>query len=226
MNITIGCPGWVLEGKYFGLTLPYIEFISSFGKLYIITPKDAENPPDLDLLILPGGADINPLTYGEVPSFRTGQPNLMLEFFDERMLPFYIKNDTPIFAICRGAQKLWSYFGGKLVQHNPNHKQSSNSKDECHELGFTTEYKGREKLIGKVTSRHHQTMDSTQGVPDVLDVIAFSGEKRGIVTDIDESVVEIFRHKYMDIYGVQFHPEDNSTDRLSSLIIKELLGEA
>lgn len=66
MSKIIGIPGWVIEGKYFGVGVSYANFISQFGRMRVLTPEDTVNPPKLDLLILPGGADINPVTYGEI----------------------------------------------------------------------------------------------------------------------------------------------------------------
>ncbi len=99
MSKTIGIPGWVIEGKYFGVTIPYMRFAEQFGKVQIITRQDINNAPKVDLLILPGGADILPMTYGLMPDYMTGSPNVMLELFDEKLLPTYIENDTPILGI-------------------------------------------------------------------------------------------------------------------------------
>lgn len=225
MNKTIGIPGWMMEGKYFGVTVSYIEFLSQFGKLRIITPQDVDSPPDVDLLVLPGGADIFPLSYGAMPGFRTNAPNLMLEFFDEKILPQYLDNGTKTFSICRGAQKLFSLFGGELIQHYPCHKQSSHPTDEAHELAFTPDFSEYSQLIGKVTSRHHQVMNGLGTIPDELQIVAYSNEKISGQDNINKTIVEIFKHRNDRIWGVQFHSEDHSTDRFSSEIIRKLLGE-
>lgn len=224
MSKRIGIVGTVKEGKYFGMGLSYMEWLSSFGSIKILTPLDVKDPPELDLLVLPGGPDINPLNYGAIPSFRTGNPNLMQEFFDARILPYYLKNNTPIFGICRGAQYLWAYFGGEIIQHNPYHPQSKYNTDEAHFLSFTNEFRHLHKQIGEVTSRHHQCMDSSSNVPEELDVVAVANIGTRKEAYADPSVVEIFKHKERPIVGVQFHPEDHSWESLSPNIIEKLLN--
>jgi len=95
----IGIPGYRLGENSFGVGISYLEFISKFGKPVIIMPQDINEPPKVDLLILPGGPDILPSTYGDSPSFRTGQPSVMLEHFDKNIFPQYLKRETPIFGI-------------------------------------------------------------------------------------------------------------------------------
>lgn len=219
MNLKIGIPGWSIERKYFGVTNPYAEFINHFGTMHILSP-DMEVRNDLDLLIIPGGADINPTRLSRKPSYYTGSSNPHLEYFDEHKLSTYMVNETPIIAICRGAQSIWSMFGGDIIQHNYWHTQSEHQKDECHEISwakpeFETKYG---KLIQKVNSRHHQTINGLNNVPADLEVLAYAKEGKSIM----KSIVEIYRHKTLPIYGYQAHPEDMPSDRLTPLIIKEL----
>lgn len=223
----IGIPGWVIDYKMFGVTLPYAEFAQRFGEVHILSPE-MEVREDLDLLILPGGADVNPVRYGDSvkPSYYTSSPNTQLEYFDIHKLPKYIEIGMGILSICRGSQSLWTMFGGTLVQHNIYHQQSTHPKDECHGLEWTTEeYRDTYgKLIQKVNSRHHQTMDATKGIPEELEVIAYSREevsRNNFYTD--KTIVEIFKHKTLPIFGYQGHPEDMPNDRLTEYIVENYL---
>lgn len=217
----IGIPGWVNQNM-FGITRPYAEFINKYGNLVILSPNDTIRK-DLDLLILPGGADIAPSRYvnkNNDVSFYTGASNPLLEIFDDHKLPEYIKNKTPILSICRGSQSLWSMFGGKLIQHNFTHEQSTHDKDECHGLYWTKgNFEKYGHLIEKVNSRHHQTMDS-RFTPKDIEVLALAKESDGTV---HEDIVEIFRHKKLPIFGYQGHPEDMLNDNLTDMIISEFL---
>lgn len=217
----IGIPGWLTGDTTFGAAISYLEFIYRFGVPVILTPKDSLNPPEVDMILAPGGADMLPSSYKSMPSFRTNKPNIMLEHFDAETLPQYIERKTPIFAVCRSMQRIWSMYGGRIEQHNDWHAQSKHQYDMCHELEFTEGYKGYSKEIKKVTSRHHQCADASVSKPDDLDIIAYAKEGNTYFT----SVVEIFRHKTLPIFGVQFHPEDHDdTDKLSSAIVKEFLN--
>lgn len=220
MTKTIGIPGWMLGDNSFGVTISYLEFISKFGKPLIITPMDSDNPPEVDMVLAPGGADLLPSTYGAVPGFRTNKPNVMLEHFDSTTLLKYIDRETPIFAICRSMQRIWAMYGGQITQDNPWHSESKNQNDQCHELEFKNEFKDYKKLIDKVTSRHHQCANSAISTPEDLEVIALA--KEGNVPF--PSIVEIFQHKTLPIFCVQFHPEDHDyTDKLSTMIIRDYL---
>lgn len=220
-NKKIGIPGWMIEGKYFGVGISYIDFISKFGTPVIITPQDYLNPPDVDMLYLPGGLDVNPMAYGAVPSYRTQNPNLMLEFFENKTLPYYIETKTPIFAVCRSAQYLWAIYGGILEQHEPYHEQSSYQTHQCHTLSFNINYSHLSKDIKKVNSRHHQMMYERENNENLI-AVAYAKEDK-TTTDI----VEIWTHANLPIVGVQFHPEDHDgTDELIPKIILEMLEKS
>lgn len=222
MSKKIGIPGWVVERKFFGVGIAYAEYLRSFGQLIILNPDDQVRD-DLDLLVLPGGLDVSPSRQQvESLSLYTGESNPMLEFFDTHALPGYLSNNTPILGICRGAQSLWTNFGGELIQHNFQHKQSLHPKDECHGLFWSTFYDDRKAttLVKNVNSRHHQTMNTMNHSPESIQPIAWAVEGGAA----DMSIVEIFRHENDRIWGVQYHPEDCPNDRFTPYIIHKLLS--
>src|SRR5690606_29043546 len=187
MSLKIGMPGWAVEGKYFGVGLAYAEFVNSYGQLHILSP-DMDIRTDLDLLVLPGGADVAPSRFpeSEKPSYYTGPSNPLLEYFDKYKLPKYIDAGIGILSICRASQSIWQMFGGKMNQHNYWHEQSKFPKDECHNLSWTSEEYRIEygPLMDKVNSRHHQTMIGGKHTPDELEVIAYAKEQALIFEDI------------------------------------------
>ena len=220
MSKKIGIPGWSTGENSWGITKPYGEFIRKFGQCIILFPDEPVRN-DLDLLFLPGGMDINPTTLNSDFSLYTGNSNPSLEYFDTYKLPEYIKNGVPVFGVCRGAQRLWSMYGGELIQHNPYHQQSEYPKEECHTLKLVAEYSNLySKSVNKVNSRHHQSMSIVNTYPDALEVIAFAKENDKYIR---KDIVEIFKHKTLNIYGVQYHPEDCPTEKISSIIISDLL---
>lgn len=69
-------------------------------------------------LILWGGTDIDPAIYGQKPLKWTQQADSERddkELYEIDMAIFYKR---PIIGICRGAQLLCAYNGGKLIQHS------------------------------------------------------------------------------------------------------------
>lgn len=92
----IGIVGYAVNDM-FGIGTSYANYFSQFGEVVILTP---ETPVlDLDLLVIPGGPDVNPSRYGEKPNFKTGKQCPFREYFDEVMLPQYIDKRTKMVGI-------------------------------------------------------------------------------------------------------------------------------
>lgn len=192
-----------LSGDVFGVGVKYMQFASQFGDVHILT----QDSPimDLDLLILKGGADIPPSSYGGLLGYLIYRGDPTLEAFDKDKLPFYIKQGTPIFGICRGMQYLNVLFGGDLKQHIWLHPMSS--KDQRDELVHTVY--GENILSFKVNSFHHQAVAK---VPNCFKITLKSSD-----------CVEAIRHKTLHISCVQWHPEEIN-DKYSIGEVNRLLG--
>ena len=113
-KITIGIPGWKLGDNSFGATVHYLDYISRFGNPKILFPQDDNE--ELDLLLLPGGPDVSPSSYGRNPGFYTGNPDVFRQHFFDNNLKKYIDKGTPVFGICLGMQMLNVFFNGTLTQ--------------------------------------------------------------------------------------------------------------
>lgn len=221
MNKKIGLPFWKIGENVFGATLPYVEFASSYGEVVPLMPEH-EIRTDLDLLILPGGADVDTTRYGETPSFYTGKPDIFKEHFDAVYLPKYLDAGVPIFSICRGMQSIAVHFGGKLIQHMSHETNSAdNPFKSIHKIkilhdNWKPEQKRKFSLfsIFDVNSRHHQAVDATSLINTELEILAIH-EK--------DSHVELIGHKTLPIVGFQAHPEDfidtKSIDLVDNIII-------
>lgn len=205
---TIGIPGWKVGENSFGVTSNYLEFAKKYGNPRIIMPW--EEYVEVDLLILPGGKDISPSLYGQVPGFKTSDPDVFKEFFYTHRLKNYVEKNVPIFGICLGFQQLGIYFGSKLEQNTNYHAQSPDRWEEAHDV-----YNMEGKRIQKVNSHHHQYF---KNISEDLEVIAVAFNED---TDNKEYLVEAFKHKTLKIAGVQWHPEE-FYDELSDKLIKQL----
>jgi putative glutamine amidotransferase len=219
----IGILGWKVGDEIFGVTSPYYQYASYFGRPRIISIEE-DVDDRINLLILPGGADVNPERYGQSPKWNTSKSDLIKEFFDVHILPKYIEKGIPIFGICRGIQTLAVHFGGILVQQMYHKTNSSDDRSELiHQIElvpstFKTEYESTYSSKNKifVNSMHHQCV-SAKDLPKDLEILAMYAGK-----DAKPSI-EVLRHKTLPIYGVQYHPEELIIDSVGDFIMKKLL---
>jgi gamma-glutamyl-gamma-aminobutyrate hydrolase PuuD len=190
------------------LGLAYIEAVYAAGGLPVMIPN--QSGPDildrLDGLIISGGGDFDPATFGAedqgtyLPGVNPDRDRTELELL--RSAP----RDLPILGICRGIQALSVAFGGTLIQDIPSrvetpirHSQEGERGDPTHAVDVRPDSKlgmilGAQEIL--VNSFHHQAVDR---VPDGFRAVAWAPD--GIVEGM-ESVDRPF------CVGVQWHPED------------------
>lgn len=219
----IGILSWKLGENSFGVTTPYLNYIEKFGIVRIIDYKE-EVDASLDLLILPGGPDINPMSYNEIPERDTGKGCIYREYFDTVILPKYIELNIPIFGICRGLQTLNVHFGGTLTQHMYHETSDKNRFDRVHKIEFYTIVRNNAvytKFTEDVNSLHHQCI---QRLGENLKPIAVYKAKEDKNNNLYDSCVEAIVHIKHPIAAVQYHPEELRYDVLSDLLIDNLLN--
>lgn len=213
----IGIPGYRYEMSSFGSGLNHLEYISSFGNARIIMPW--EEFVDVDMLYLPGGLDINPRSYGEVPSFKTSNTDVFKQFFYDERLPNYVGR-VPIFGVCLGMQQLAVYFGSKLTQDLKFHEQSSSRWGDAHKVIPTVRYLENKNVKNgmNVNSHHHQCVTLSNLGKDLISTHLCDN-----FDNFQDPIVESFQHRTLPIAGVQWHPEE-LYDEYSTRIINRLLN--
>ena len=214
---TIGIPGYRSEdGKMFGAGANYLDLISRFGKPYIIFPDD--ELVEVDMLLLPGGLDIAPQSFGAKPGFKTDNQDVFKQFFFEKRLSLYIDAGIPIFGICLGFQMLAVYFGSELEQHLWRHPQSPARQKAGHYVKPLPQAARYATQPFEVNSHHHQGVFHN-GLSAELEPLALSISNN----DSEDILVESFRHRHKPIMAVQWHPEE-WYDTFSCTMIEELTG--
>lgn len=220
MKKKIGIVGWNTSENSFGVTKPYINWLTQFGVVQILSPQEGI-VNDLDLLVLPGGADIAPQSMNQVPGFFTSNTDVMKQYFYDNNLQQYLDADIPIFGICLGFQQLCVKFGGTLVQDysfNYSSRGRSEKIDDLHITSKLSEIIKDEESFKKyhkdykVNSLHHQGCFIENIKNTHIEMLAVEKTYGNI---------EIAKFK-KNVYGVQYHPEEIN-DHISSLIIEKLL---
>lgn len=105
---------------------------------------------ECDVVVLTGGADINPALYGQGKHFKT-YPDTTRDEVDVKAYYQALSLGKPLIGICRGAQLLHVFNGGDLYQDVDGHRYSHAVK--CHGIKPP-----KEGVDPTVTSTHHQMM--------------------------------------------------------------------
>jgi gamma-glutamyl-gamma-aminobutyrate hydrolase PuuD len=220
--------GWSLGENSFGVTKPYLDYFTGFGNPRILLPSD--DVLEGDLLVLPGGADMAPQSYGQAPSYYAGMVDPYKQYFYDTMLPKYIESGIPVFGICLGFQQLCVFFGSELEQHLDAHPYSNISRDEkAHDIFLSKDGQryfnptqtdaDKKKGVHRmgVNSLHHQAAPESL-LSKELNVLAVAAT----ADLVNDKIVEAVKHRTLPVAGVQWHPEEYR-DRFSSRLISELL---
>ncbi|MCM1125300.1 MAG: gamma-glutamyl-gamma-aminobutyrate hydrolase family protein [Lachnospiraceae bacterium] len=176
-------------------TLNYENAVRALGAC----PVTALHLPDAagyDGLILPGGGDIDPRLFGQLPGgTRAFDPEL--DRIQIAILKAFVQDKKPVLGICKGMQLINIYFGGDMIQDLPTASAHEYiGADQIHE---TSAVPGSriESLYGErfaVNSAHHQGVD-LPGCGIVYTQYASDGVAEGL------------EHRYLPVFGVQWHPE-------------------
>jgi GMP synthase-like glutamine amidotransferase len=160
---------------------------------------------DADILILPGGGDIHPSFYGEV----TGRHTYCYKDTDANQFDLAnqaFENKVLMVGICRGAQLLTVFAGGKLIQHVDSH--------HFHHKIITSN-----NDIYSVNSIHHQMMFPFELPSSKFNIIAktHKAQSSTYLNGSDEEINVGFYSRfcepeivwYPEIRGlaIQSHPE-------------------
>ena len=149
-----------------------------------------------DGVLMPGGSDVSPRTYGEEPASDEiyGVDELQDEV-DLSLVQYVFEKGIPLLTVCRGTQVTNVALGGSLLQHMdaPHHHHVADVTFESNtgELGLTN-------ASVQVSCYHHQILKKL-GVGVVPIARAAEGHVEAVRYDSAKNWA----------FGVQWHPEDN-----------------
>lgn len=205
----------------------YVAAVQRAGGIALLLPPDlgAQAEPDLwldriDGLILAGGVDVDPTTYGAVAHPETRGTVIERDEFELALARRAMERDLPLLGICRGMQVLNVAQGGTLVQHIPDHVGhvghrrnigtfDGNDHPVALEAGSLAARAAGE-TEHRSYSHHHQAVDR---LGDGL-VVTGRATDDGIV-----EAVEAPQHRF--VLGVQWHPEADETSRVIGALVEE-----
>lgn len=201
--------------------IPTVEHSSDISRWEVSTEDYVSV---LDGLILQGGADIDPVVYGEEATDVVGPIDAVRDQFELELLQAFAAADKPVLGVCRGMQLINVAYGGTLYQDLEaagvsvsTHRIPDLYDEHTHEVDFVAGgwlqsiYAGTTRA--RVTSIHHQ------GIRRLGD---------GLVVDATstDGVIECVRHREQSfMLGVQWHPEFHDS-RFPTLLPTEPMMKA
>lgn len=215
-----------------GRPLLYVEesmaqFLMAKGAVVFIIPPVLQGAlsyrdvvSKLDALVIHGGVDISPQSYGEEPLNPDWAGNPRRDRYELDLLKAFLDLDRPVLGVCRGAQLINVAFGGSLYQDINSqleaklvHRNAEIYEKNRHRISFSPNslfhkiYPGQKEAT--VNSVHHQAVKKLG-----------SGLKVEAVSE-DGIVESVSLENGPFCLGVQWHPEfrGQDTEQLDSLAL-------
>ena len=202
------------------IPLSYVRAVEKAGGRALLVPPSAEGVEEtldaLDGLILSGGADLDPESYGAEAHPETNGTRPARDSAELVLLEGALARDMPVLAICRGSQVLNVARGGDLVQHLP---ELVGHENHQHTPGVFADH-GVEilpgtrlgELVGEhapVKSHHHQGYGRL-------------GEGLREAARADDGTVEAIEDPARRFaVGVLWHPEEGEDAALFEALVEE-----
>ncbi len=212
---------WIMSRNVLVFMVPTVD---KEGLLHRSEMRGADYARALDGLVLQGGADVSPLTYGEEPMQRAWAGDRLRDVYEIELVHEFIDAGKPVLGICRGLQIINVAFGGTLVQDIATQVPGAlthvtdDYEHNAHEIsivpgsGLARLYPGIERA--RVNSIHHQSI-KTLG--------------RGLLTEAraePDGVIEAIRHtEKRYVFATQWHPEFHASRNAELLASAPILDE-
>jgi putative glutamine amidotransferase len=195
----------------------YVQAIERAGGTPLLVPPVEDGVEEildaLDGLLLSGGADLDPESYGAEPHPETSGTRPARDRAELTLLEGALARDLPVLAVCRGSQVLNVARGGDLVQHLPDvvggeqHREVSGVFSE-HPVRVDPSSK-LGAVEGPVMSHHHQGFGRL-------------GEGLREVAWADDGTIEAVEDPDRRFaVGVLWHPEAGEDARLFEALVAE-----
>ena len=196
---------WVLSGEVLAFMIPEM----SLGSPHFprsIKPKDYVHA--LDGLVLQGGADVAPESYGETPMNPGWSGDRIRDQYEIELFSEFVRQGKPVFGICRGCQMINVALGGTLYQDiatqapesKTEHRNDAKYEHNFHDMRVLADtwlaslYPG--VTMSRINSIHHQAV-KTLG--------------KGLFAEArsePDGIIEAVRWDGPSfVVGVQWHPE-------------------
>lgn len=198
---------WLLAGGAAPVMVPAVDAQSTLLRSDLSPGALDHYATALDGLVLQGGNDVAPQSYGETPLHEDWHGDRVRDLYEMDLIRAFVAAGKPVFGICRGLQLLNVAYGGTLLQDiNTQHPQA------------------REHRVPGKYEHHHHAVEFVEGTrlaalfPGVTRATTNSIHHQGIkvlapgfVAEArcpEDGLIEAIRGTGPSfVAGVQWHPE-------------------
>lgn len=200
----------------------FIDLVQAAGCLPLIIPPLVIEPGEclelVDGLVIPGGADLAPALYGEIPHKATSGSDPERDRWEIALLQAALGANRPMLCICRGMQLLNVALGGTLIQHLPDESSvllAHERTDIPHQPAHTVHVSPGSRIAQALHMSYPATPPGEKEAYGPLPVnsihhqgIGRLGEGLQVTATADDGVIEaVEAGNYRFVVGVQWHPE-------------------
>lgn len=204
----------------------YVDAVQRAGGAAVLLPVDpgwVDDPAAvldrLDALLLAGGSDVDPASYGAEPHPKTFGVLQLRDACEIALLREALRRDMPVLGICRGMQLMNVARGGTLIQHltdvigDRRHQPTLGGFEGTGHSVLVDEGSAVARAAGAseltAPSHHHQAVD------EIGDGVAITGRS---ASDHLPEALELPDQGFA--IGVQWHPEADPDDRIVPALVE------
>jgi len=195
---------WVLSQDVLAVMIPAIESAGLLKSSEISLSAYADH---LDGLVLQGGNDISPQSYGEEPLKTEWSGDPVRDRYEMELFNAFVSAGKPVLGICRGCQLINVALGGSLYQDIAtqlpkaiSHRDTNLYERQLHEVslvqGTHLAALYPESTRATINSIHHQAVKDL-GRDLVVEALG-----------VPDGIIEAVRWRGPSyVFGMQWHPE-------------------
>ena len=195
---------WIMSGDVLAFMIPEMSLASAHAPKAL---KIKNYVDSLDGLLLQGGADMSPKSYGETPINPIWAGDELRDAYEIELFHEFVTQGKPVFGICRGHQVINVALGGKLYQDiatqcpgKASHRDDAKYENHFHDVRILPNtWLARvypDVSVKRINTIHHQAIKEL-------------GE--GLISEAvsePDGIVEAIRWEgHSFVVGVQWHPE-------------------
>jgi putative glutamine amidotransferase len=162
-----------------------------------------------DGVMIPGGVDVDPAAFGEMPHERLGRIDPARDMVEIQLVKWAIEDRKPVLGLCRGLQVINVALGGTLYQDLETEYPNAIKHDYFPTYGFSRDHLAHEVSVESGSRLHRAFADVSVPVNSMhhQGIKALAGSLLATATAPDGLIEAAELPNGEFVVGVQWHPE-------------------